>query len=154
MTSPTTDPADGPARGSSKDTDARPPVLLAVCCLILLEAAAFAGLGIAVGAELVRGRATMPGATAFLAVCALGIAALLGLCARGLWRGRRWARSPVIMWQILLVVLALGWYNADPSAWALVVVGIALVIGGALLLPAVVRATTPPTPNPPAQPGS
>ena len=96
-------------------TGTRPPVLLVVCCLIVLEAAAFAGLGLAVGAELVRGRATMPGATAFLAVCALGVAALLGLCARGLWRGRRWARSPVIMWQILLVVLALGWYSAEPS---------------------------------------
>ena len=73
------------------------------------------------------------------------------LAARGLWHGRRWARSPVIMWQILLVVLALGWYGADPSAWALVVVGIAVVIGVGLLLPGVVRATTV---RRPAQPGS
>ena len=80
-------------------------MLLAVCCLVVLEAAAFAGLGLAVGAELLRGRATMPGATAFLAVCGLGIAALLGLSARGLWHGRRWARSPVLMWQILLLSL-------------------------------------------------
>ena len=129
----------------------RPPILLVVCCLVVLEAAAFAGLGLAVGAELVRGRATMPGATAFLALCGLGIGALLGLCARGLWRGRRWARSPVIMWQILLVVLALGWFGAEPSAWALVVVAIALAIGVGLLLPAVVRATTPPRGT---QPGS
>jgi len=129
----------------------RPPILLAVCCLVVLEAAAFAGLGLAVGAELVRGRATMPGATAFLAACGLGVAALLGLCARGLWRRRRWARSPVIMWQILMVVLALGWYSAEPSVWALVVVAIALAIGVGLLLPAVVRATTPPREP---QPGS
>ena len=126
-------------------------MLLVVCCLVVLEAAAFAGLGLAVGAELVRGRATMPGATAFLAVCGLGVAALLGLCARGLWRGRRWARSPVVMWQILLVVLALGWYSAEASAWALVVVAIAVATGVGLLLPAVVRATTPPSE---AQPGS
>jgi len=145
VTSPTTDPADETLHA------ARPPLLLAVCCLVLLEAAAFAGLAAAVGSELVRGRATMPGATAFLAVCGLGIAALLAVCVRGLWRGRRWARSPVIMWQILLVVLALGWYGADPSAWALVVVGIAVVIGIGLLLPGVVRATTV---RRPAQPGS
>ncbi|WP_028050338.1 hypothetical protein [Cellulomonas sp. URHD0024] len=132
-------------------TDRRPPVLLVVCCLIVLEAAAFAGLGLAVGAELVRGRATMPGATAFLAVCALGVAALLGLCARGLWRGRRWARSPVIMWQILLVVLALGWFGSEPSAWAPVVIVMAIGIAGGLLVPAVVRATTPPRDG---QPGS
>src|SRR3954451_5005060 len=126
-------------------------MLVVVCCLVVLEAAAFAGLGLAVGSELVRGRATMPGATAFLALCGLGIAALLGLCARGLWRGRRWARSPVIMWQILLVVLALGWYGADPSAWPLVAVGIAVVIGVGLLLPGVVRTTSG---RGPAQPGS
>lgn len=132
-------------------TDTRPPMLLAVCCLIVLEAAAFAGLGIAVGSELVRGRATMPGATAFLAVCGLGVAALLGLCARGLWRGRRWARSPVIMWQILLVILTVSWYNAAPSVWAFVVIVMAAAIVVGLFLPAVVRATTPPRE---AQPGS
>ncbi|WP_028044864.1 hypothetical protein [Cellulomonas sp. URHE0023] len=123
--------------------DTRPPLLVAVCSFVVVEAAAFAGLGLAVAAELVRGRATMPGATAFLALCALGVAALLGLCARGLWRGRRWARSPVMMWQILLVVLAVGWYSAEPSAWALVVIGLSVAIGVGLLLPAVVRATTP-----------
>lgn len=132
-------------------TGRRPPVLLAVCCLIVLEAAALAGLGLAVGAELVRGRATMPGVATFLAVCALGVAALLGLCARGLWHGRRWARSPVITWQILLVVLALGWFGSEPSLWAPVVIVIAVAIVVGLLLPAVVRATTTPGE---AQPGS
>src|SRR6478735_10555425 len=113
-------------------------MLLVVCCLVVLEAAAFAGLGLAVGAELVRGRATMPGATAFLAVCGLGVAALLGLCARGLWRGRRWARSPVVMWQILLVVLALGWYSAQASVLGVVVLVVATLVGVGLLLPPVV----------------
>ena len=51
----------------------------------------------------------MPAASLFLAAFGIGVALLLLLAARGLWRGRRWARSPVIMWQILLVVLAIGW---------------------------------------------
>ena len=57
----------------------------------------------------------MPAASLFLAAFGVGIALLLLLAARGLWRGRRWARSPVIMWQILLVVLALGWLGAEAS---------------------------------------
>jgi hypothetical protein len=118
--------------------------LLLVCLLVTLEAAAFLGLGIAWTADVVRGAATMPGASLFLAAFGIGIALLLLLAARGLWRGRRWARSPVITWQILLVVLAIGWLGAQPSAWAVVVLVVATLVGVGLLLPSVVAVTTPP----------
>jgi len=83
----------------------------------------------------------MPAASLFLTAFGAGVALLLLLAARGLWRGRRWARSPVIMWQILLVVLAIGWLGADPTAWAVVVLVVAVLIGAGLLLPSVVAAT-------------
>jgi hypothetical protein len=122
-------------------TDHRPAALLVVCLLVTLEAAAFLGLGVAWTADVVRGTATMPGASLFLAAFGVGIALLLLLAARGLWRGRRWARSPVIMWQILLVVLAVGWLGAEPSVWAVVVLVMAVAVGVGLLLPAVVAVT-------------
>ena len=122
-------------------TERRPPVLLVVCLLVTVEAAAFLGLGVAWIADVVRGAATMPAASLFLAAFGAGVALLLLLAARGLWRGRRWARSPVIMWQILLVVLAIGWLGADPTAWAVVVLVVAVLIGAGLLLPSVVAAT-------------
>jgi len=93
---------------------------------------------------VVRGAATMPAASLFLAAFGIGIALLLLLAARGLWRGRRWARSPVITWQILLVVLSLGWLGADPSVWAVAVLVVATLVGVGLLLPSVVAVTTPP----------
>lgn len=123
-------------------TDRRPALLLLVCLMVTLEAAAFLGLGIAWAADVVRGAATMPAASLFLAAFGVGVALLLLLAARGLWRGRRWARSPVIMWQILLVVLALGWLGADPSAWAVAVLVVATLVGVGLLLPSVVAVTT------------
>ena len=122
-------------------TERRPPVLLVVCLLVTVEAAAFLGLGVAWIADVVRGAATMPAASLFLAAFGAGVALLLLLAARGLWRGRRWARSPVIMWQILLVVLAIGWLGADPTVWAVVVLVVAVLIGAGLLLPSVVAAT-------------
>ncbi|KQY48230.1 hypothetical protein [Cellulomonas sp. Root137] len=122
-------------------TDRRPVPLLVVCLLLTLEAAAFLGLGVAWTVDVVRGTATMPAASLFLAAFGAGIALLLLLAARGLWRGRRWARSPVIMWQILLVVLAIGWLGAEPTAWAVVVLVVAVGIGVGLLLPAVVAVT-------------
>jgi hypothetical protein len=119
-----------------------PPLLLAVVCLLtLLEAALAAGLGIAWAIDLVTGRAEAAGATAFLALFALGIACLLGACARGLWRGRRWARSPVMTWQVPLIVLAVGWLGAEVTVWAVLVLAVALVVGIGLVLPPVVRAT-------------
>ncbi|WP_421740904.1 hypothetical protein [Cellulomonas sp.] len=122
-------------------TDRRPVALLVVCLLVTLEAAAFLGLGVAWTVDVLRGTATMPGASLFLAAFGAGIALLLLLAARGLWRGRRWARSPVIMWQILLVVLAIGWLGAEPTAWAVLVLVVAVAIGVGLLLPAVVAVT-------------
>lgn len=119
----------------------RPPLLPVVCLLVLVEALAFAGLAVAWLVDLVRNGAELPGAVVFLVVFCLGIAALLGFSARGLWNGRRWARSPVITWQVLLVVLALGWLGVEVTAWAVAVVLVALVVGVGLLLPSVVAAT-------------
>lgn len=125
-------------------TDRRPAALLAVCLLVVLEAAAFLGLAAAWTADVVRGAATMPAASLFLAAFGVGIALLLLFAARGLWRGRRWARSPVIMWQILLAVLAVGWLGAEQTVWAAIVLVVAIAVGVGLLLPPVVAATVPP----------
>jgi len=121
---------------------ARPALLAVVCLLTLLEAAAAFGLGVAWAADLVRGAAQSVGATTFLVVFALGIAVLLAASARGLWRGRRWARSPVMTWQVLLIVLGVGWVGADPAPWTWGVLAVALVVAVGLFVPAVVAATT------------
>lgn len=116
-------------------------LLAAICLLVLLEAALLVGLGVAFAVELVRG-AQLPAAMVFLVVFLLGVAAVLGASARGLWRGRRGARSPVITWQLLLVVLSIGWLQVEASAWAVAVLVGALVIGVGLVVPSVVAATT------------
>ncbi|MGY4643151.1 hypothetical protein [Cellulomonas sp. URHB0016] len=116
--------------------------LAVVCALVAAEALGFLGLGIAFVTELARGNADLPAATVFLALFVLGVAALLGGAARGLWKGRRWARSPVMTWQILLLVLSLGWLGVEASAWAVAVACVAVLVGVGLLLPPVVAATT------------
>ncbi|UJP41817.1 hypothetical protein F1D97_14830 [Cellulomonas palmilytica] len=117
-------------------------MLAVVCLLTLLEAAAAVGLSVAWVSDLVRGVSVRPAATVFLVVFGLTVALVLVASARGLWRGRRWARSPVMTWQIMLVVLSLGWVGADPAPWAWGVLVVALVVGVGLLLPSVVAATT------------
>ncbi|WP_343035301.1 hypothetical protein [Cellulomonas septica] len=91
--------------------------------------------------SLVRGATALAAPTAFLVAFCVGIAALLALAARGLWAGRRWARSPVMTWQVLLVVLAVGWLGQEVTAWAVAVLAVAVAVGVLLLLPSVVAAT-------------
>ncbi len=45
-------------------------------------------------------------------------------------------------WQLLLLVLAIGWFGVEPAAWIVAVVLVAAATGVGLVLPAVVAATT------------
>lgn len=100
------------------------------------------GLAIAWLGDLFGGDAEIPGALVFLVLFSLGVAALLAVCARGLRDGRRWARAPVMTWQIMLVVLAVGWLGSGAPVWAVPVVVVAVAVAVGLLLPSVVAATT------------
>jgi len=131
----------GSAADDTSAANRRPAVLAVLCVLVVLQAGALVGMAVAFVTDLVRGVSELPGATVFLAVFALGVAAVLVLAARGLWAGRRWARSPVMTWQVLLVVMSVGWFSADPAWWVVAVLLSALVVGVGLLLPPVVAAT-------------
>ncbi|WP_298455572.1 hypothetical protein [uncultured Cellulomonas sp.] len=131
--SPSSAPPSAPRR--------RPAALVAVCALVLVEAGVLVGLAGAWVLELVRGTVQLPGATVFLALFALGVAGVLVLAVRGLWQGRRWARSPVMTWQVLLVVLAVSGFGDDPSPWVLAMLALGLLVGIGLVLPPVVAVT-------------
>ncbi|WP_369070626.1 hypothetical protein [Kineococcus terrestris] len=77
------------------------------------------------------------GLVAFAALFAAG----LGLCAWGLHQGATWARSPVLVWQVLQLAAGLPAFGGG-AAWlgALVAVPAVLVIVG-LFLPPVVAET-------------
>jgi hypothetical protein len=76
--------------------------------LVLVEAgAALVGAGIYL-AELLTATATVPRNVLMLVVLLALIGLGLLLVARGLLGGRRWARSPAVTWQVLL--LAVAWY--------------------------------------------
>jgi hypothetical protein len=117
-------------------------VLAAVCLLVLVQAALLVGLGGAWIADLLRGASQLPGATVFLVLFALGIAAALIFAVRALWHGRRWGRAPVITWQLLLAVMAIGWLGAEVAFWAALVLASTVVVVVGLLLPAVLAATS------------
>jgi hypothetical protein len=115
--------------------------VLGVVGLVLAQALVLVVAGVAMLVALVRG-SEMPGPVVFLVVMALGVAALLAGAGRALLRGHRWARSPVMTWQILLVVLSFGWIGSEAGPWAVGVLVVAVVVGVGLQLPPVVAWTT------------
>ncbi|MEV7972663.1 hypothetical protein [Cellulomonas sp. NPDC089187] len=121
----------------------RPTAIAVLCALLAVEIAALVAAAIAAIVQWVRG-SDLPGPLAFMAVIAVLSALVLGAATRSLWRGgARWARSPVMFWQILLIVLSLGWMGVDGSLWTAAVLALALVAAITLVRKPVVAWTVP-----------
>ena len=88
-----------------------------------VEAFLLVGLGVLELAALDGDRLTMGLTTGgFFLAAGLG----LGLCAFGLWRGRRWGRGPALLAQ--LIALGLAWnLRGDPTT--VLAVGLAVLAG-------------------------
>jgi len=110
-----------------------------------VQALGLVAVAVALVVLLVRG-SDLPGPVVFMAVLALGTAALLAGAARALLGGHRWARSPVLTVQILLVVLAVGWLGFEVAAWSVGVLALAVVTAALVVVPPVVAWTTGGTP--------
>jgi hypothetical protein len=110
-----------------------PPPLAVAAALVAVEALLLLVLAVLELANLRSIRLTMGlTTTVFFLVAAAGLA----WCAWSLWRGRRWARGPVVMAQ--LIQLGLAW-NFRDAPTTLVAVGLAvagLVVIAGLLHPA------------------
>ena len=114
------------------------PSVRACAALVALETAGLAVVALFYLVELVV--ATAGDAVRALVTVGLCLAAAagIGLVARGLLRGRRWARSPALVTNLIMLPVAVGlfqggrWYVGLP----LLAVGLAVVV--LLFLPATV----------------
>jgi len=120
-----------------------PVAVLVACALVWLQAAVALAAATALVADLFRG-AQMPGASAALAVIALGVAGALAGAGFALLRGgRRWARSPVLTVQLLVAALAVAAWTTAPAPWPAVALALAVAVVVALLVPSAVGWTVP-----------
>jgi hypothetical protein len=97
---------------------------------IALEALLLAGYAVFVVVESVRGEAQDRVGALVLAVVAFALAGGLGAVAAGVLAGRRWARSPALVWQLLQILVALsGTVEPRPLALVLIVLAVAVALG-------------------------
>jgi hypothetical protein len=123
---------------------ARPPLLIALACLLFLEAAGAIALVVWLAFELVgAGPGSYASGTALLLLAVLAAVWIL-FTAISTLRLKSWVRASAVTWQVLQIAVAIGSFQglyARPDlGWALLVPALAGI--GLALAPSVVRATT------------
>ena len=87
--------------------------LWACAALVALQALGLAGIAVFFVVELAVADADDRGRALVTALLALLAAAGLGLVARGLARGRRWARAPALVTNLLVLPVAWGLFQGQ-----------------------------------------
>jgi hypothetical protein len=125
---------------------ARPTVLAAAAVLVLVEAAGLVLYAVVAAVQALRGdRSSVLGAL-LLVLILLVWAAGLAVAARGLWQVRRWARSPVVVSELLLLAVGIPLVQGTGAAVGAVgvcVVALAVATTGAVLSPPATAALLP-----------
>ena len=104
----------------------RPATLTFAVALVALEALTLVVLAVLEVAHLSGDRVTMGVTTT---VFFLGYAAALLLCAYGLLRLVSWARSPVVLTQLIQLGVAWSWRHTLAVAVPLALVSVAVLVG-------------------------
>jgi len=112
----------------------RTPLLTAIGVVVLLEALLLVGAAVYLVQGLVAQGSQAPIAVVSLVVLALGFAAGVAFCGRGLLQRAAWARSPVVVWQLLQIAAGLPAFNGGtPWLGVLLVVPAVFVLIGCFL---------------------
>ncbi|WP_150239035.1 hypothetical protein [Nocardiopsis quinghaiensis] len=78
-----------------------------------------------------------------LTALGLGVGVLLVFVARGLWRLRDWARTPVFLTQVFLAVVAYYMFTSQQYVYGVVLLGVAVCAAAAVLSPPTTAALFP-----------
>jgi hypothetical protein len=121
----------------SEPSSRAPLPLLVGAGLVVLEGLAMLALAVLEALSLSTRRVEL-GVTTTIFFAALGLALLL--CARGLALLRSWARSPVVVTQLILLLTAWSFRGGETTVVAVVMAAVSVVVLIGVLHPASTRA--------------
>jgi hypothetical protein len=124
----------------------RVPVFLRALVIgVLIEVIGLVAFAVVLLGELLTGGSSSLGVSLFLVFFLLGVAWVLVVSCRALLAGRRSGRGPVVTWQLFQIVGSVAATGGGtgafvPGGWT--ALAIAVVVGGLLMTPSVVAATS------------
>ena len=129
-----------------------PRSLLYAATVQAAEAAGLIAGATLAGVETGSGHSYERASGVALTLIGIGTAVALALVARGVRRGRRWSRTPALLTQLFVGIVAVYLLEAGRYQWGIPAILLAIAGLGALLAPASVSTLTPgrtATPDPP-----
>lgn len=114
-----------------------PAPLIAAASLVAVEAVLLLGYAVLELASVSSDRVAVAVTTSIF-FAAYG--ALLLACARAITRGRSWARSPIVLAQLIQLGVAWSFRGADTTLVAIALAAVALVVLAGLLAPSSIEA--------------
>jgi hypothetical protein len=118
----------------------RPATLLAATVVQAAEAIGLLAAAIVVGIDTASGHAYQFVSGVALTLIALAVAAALGLVALGLNRERPWSRTPAVLTQLFIGVVAVYLIQGHRYAWGAPMAVLAVCALAMLFAPATLRA--------------
>jgi hypothetical protein len=118
----------------------RPATLLAAAVVLAAESAGVLAAAVVVGVDTAAGHAYQAGSGVALTLIALAAAAALGLVAAGLARARYWSRTPAVLAQLFVGVVAVYLIQGHRYEWGAPMIVVAAAGLVALFAPASIRA--------------
>lgn len=151
MSMPSPDGTSAPATGraanpAGRDMPARPPLLLLAAAALALQAAGLLAATVLNIIEVATGQTYK--AADGVALIVLEVILIIGMAgiASGVARARPWTRTPAVMTQALVGVIAIYLLQAHVYGWGVPALLLALAGLAGLLTPASVRALARPVP--------
>lgn len=131
-----------------------PPSLLGAAGIQAAETAVVLAATVLAGIDTAAGRSYQVGSGIALTLIGAGTVALLAAVAVGLARARRWSRTPALLTQLFVGIVAIYLIQGSRYVWGVPSLVLAIAGFAALLVPPSLRALAgdqPPGTQPPAR---
>jgi hypothetical protein len=137
----------GPAAAQAEQLASAPRTVLAAAAVQAAEALGVLAASVLAGIDTASGRSYELASGVAITIIGAGMAVFLGLVANGLRMGRRWSRTPAVLTQLFVGIVAIYLLQAARYDWGVPFILLAVAGLAMILAPASIRVLTPGRPD-------
>jgi hypothetical protein len=131
-------------QGASEAAPGPLPLSVRIAAIVqLAEAVGILAAALIAGVDAISGKAYQHASGIAITVIGIGTALALAYVARGLNSGRRWSRTPAVLTQLFIAIVAIYLVQAPRLDWGVPAIVLAVAGTGALVAPDSLRVLTP-----------